>query len=76
MAHILHPLEIGHRHPAGIRQYIGNEFDAFLLENWIRFDRGRPIGDFQNDFRPDVARIVLDNLVGDSGRRQHIALTR
>ena len=55
----LHPLVIRHEHAAGIRQNIGHNHDAPLVEDGVARARRRPVCAFDDDARLDVSRVVF-----------------
>ena len=72
----MHPFEIGNDHAAGITENIGNHkhFIPALLENPVRFGRGRTVGGFGQDAALQFGRVFLVNHAIDCRRHQHVAL--
>ena len=71
----LHPFEIGNDHATGVAQNIGNNENLVpaLIENFIRFRRGRPVRAFSQNATLQFGGIFFCDHAIDRTGRQDIA---
>ena len=60
---VLHPLEVGHRDAAGVREDVGHDEDPLLVEDLVGALRRRAVRAFDDDLRPDVSGVSSADLV-------------
>src|ERR1051325_11384294 len=73
-AAVLHPLEVAHGHTAGVRENVGNDKNALLLENLVGSGRRWPVHALTNDLRLDLRRVLTGDDVLGGGGHQHVTL--
>src|SRR5947209_7654990 len=73
---ILHPLEIAYRDAAGIRQDVGDDKNALVIEDGIRPGGRGAIRTFADDLRLDLSRIAGGDDVLYGRRDQHFDIER
>ena len=64
---VLNPLEVAAGHPAGVRQDVGDDEDAFAFEYVVGCRRGRAVGAFGQNLAFDSMRVVARDLIFCSG---------
>ena len=71
---VLHPLEVGDRHAAGVGEDVGHDEDAFRLENLVGIGRGRAVGTLDDDLGLNARSVGRGDLVLGRGGHQQIAV--
>ena len=71
---ILNPLKIRDRHPASVRQDVGNYKNALLVENLIRRSGRRSIRAFRKNLTFDSVRVLGVDLVLSRSGDEHVTL--
>ena len=74
--HVLHPLEVGDHHAAGVRQDVRDHEDSLVVEHLVRERRGRAVGSLQQDLAAEPLGVVLVDHSAERGRYEHVALDR
>jgi alkylhydroperoxidase family enzyme len=69
---ILHPLEVRRRHAAGVGEDVGDDEDAFVVQELVRVRCCRPVGAFRDDLGLDERRVVHGDLILERGGNQHV----
>src|SRR5438309_485696 len=75
-AAVLHPLEVAHRHAAGVREDVGNDENTLPFEDLIGGRGGGTVRALANDFRLDLRGVLSGDDVLGSGGFQHVAVHR
>src|SRR6185295_4993903 len=75
-AAVLDPLEIAHGHAAGVRQNVGNDENALLLENLVGGGGGGTVGALADDLRLYLRSVLTGDDVLRGRGHQHVALHR
>src|SRR5216110_2812207 len=70
-AAVLHPLEVAHGHAAGVREDVGNDEDALLLEDLVGGGGGGTVRALADDLRLDLRGVLTGDDVLGGGRDQH-----
>ena len=71
---ILHPLEVGHGHPSGVREDVGHDEDPLLVEDLVGALRRRAVRALDDDLCADVAGVASPDLVLVRGGNEDVAL--
>ena len=71
---VLHPLEVGHRHAAGVGQDVRHDEDVLRVQDLVGALRRRAVGALDDDLRLDVAGVLLADLVLVGGRDEDVAV--
>src|SRR5262245_49904703 len=69
----LHPLEVGDRHAAGVREDVGHDGDAALAQDRVGVEPGRAVRALDDELRLDALRVLAGDLVLHRGGDQHVA---
>ncbi len=65
---ILHPLEVGSSYAAGVGEYIRDNKDLLVRENFIRHRSGGSVGAFADDARLDAVHVAAgDDILSGCG---------
>jgi hypothetical protein len=67
---VLHPFEVAGRHAAGVRQNVGENFDAALVENRVGLRLDRSVRRFDDYRGLDPRRVRLRDDAAERGRDQ------
>ena len=71
---VLHPLEVAHRHSAGVGQDVRHHENFLLLQNLIRQRGGGAVGGLDDDRGLDAVSVPAGDYVLDRCRHQNVAL--
>ena len=72
-AEILHPFEVRHGDPAGIREHVGEHRNPTLGEDRVRLDRRRAVRPFGDEPGLDPVCVLLGELVLAGSEREDVA---
>ena len=74
MAQVLHPLEVGHRHPAGVDQRVGDHHRPLPGQDLIGFRGGGAVGALGDDARLDAGGVLAGELPFQRRGDQDVAI--
>src|SRR5438094_3521199 len=75
-AAVLYPLEVAHGHTAGVRENVGNDENALLLENLVGRRRRWTVRPFADDLRLDLRGVLTGDHVLGGGGHEHVTFHR